>query len=107
MNYVMTTILLMPNIFFLYRIVDIVDSQIKNKFEGMLKIANLFEYLRPKPLLTLSEKEILKSATELKIHFCNDLSENFPMQLNNAVYFLTNDNYTTTQEIQLGQLYRK
>ena len=57
----------------------------------MLKMANLFAFLRPKTLLTLSEKELLNSATKLQKHYCNDLSENFPMQLINAVYFLKND----------------
>ena len=57
----------------------------------MLKIVNLFGFKRPKTLLTLAVKELLKSATELQKHYCNDLSENFPMQIINAVYFFKND----------------
>ena len=67
----------------------------------MLKMANLFAFLRPKTLLTLSEKELLKSATELQKHYGNDLSENFPMQFISALYFLKNDinANTTIQEM--------
>ena len=66
----MITILLMPiinlKLLFFYRIIDIVNLQIKNSFGGMLKIANLFGFLWPKTLITLSKKELLKSATEIQ-----------------------------------------
>ena len=59
----MTAILLMTNINLklMFLTVEIVNSQIKNRFERMLKIENLFGFLRPKTLVTLSENELLKS----------------------------------------------
>ena len=62
-------------------VLDIVISQMQNRFQGMTNITEKFSILQPNTQYTVSEKVLLESATKLKDDYSDDLSDAFPLQL--------------------------
>ncbi|XP_065658237.1 zinc finger MYM-type protein 1-like [Hydra vulgaris] len=74
-----------------YRTIDIVNVQISDRFTGMEKLSNLFNFLQPQNLTKLSEADLIKSAKLLQHSYPDDLTKHFPTQLINAITFIKND----------------
>jgi len=64
-----------------YAVLDIVNSQLKQKFAAMLAVSEIFSVLNPAVLSQLDEFNIMQKATKLQEDYLDDLSSAFPIQL--------------------------
>lgn len=62
-------------------ILDIVISQLKNRFKAMTYVTEKFSTLRSNVLCSIDDDELLRAATILKDKYPDDLTGEFPMQL--------------------------
>jgi len=64
-----------------YAVLDIVNSQFKQRFAAMLAVNEKFSVLNPAVLSQLDEFNIMQKATKLQEDYPDDLSSAFPIQL--------------------------
>jgi hAT family C-terminal dimerisation region len=64
-----------------YAVLDIVNSQLKQRFAAMLAVNEKFSVLNPAVLSQLDEFNIMQKATKLQEDYPDDLSSAFPIQL--------------------------
>jgi len=64
-----------------YAVLDIVNSQLKQRFATMLAVNEKFSVLNPAVLSQLDEFNIMQKATKLQEDYLVDLSSAFPIQL--------------------------
>ncbi|XP_065662854.1 zinc finger MYM-type protein 1-like [Hydra vulgaris] len=74
-----------------YRTIDIVNVQISDRFTGIEKLSNLFNFLQLQNFIKLSEDDLIKSVKLLQHSYPDDLTKQFPAQLINAITFIKND----------------
>lgn len=67
------------NIF--YRVLDIVNTQLKTRFQGMHDIVSSFSVIFPATLLAEDDNNIVKAAKSLQEKYPDDFSPEFPLQL--------------------------
>ena len=60
---------------------DIVVSQLRNRFEGMNNVVNIFKVLSPKFLTSAADEEVCNAAIYLPCEYVDDLSSEFPDQV--------------------------
>ncbi|XP_065645329.1 uncharacterized protein LOC136075819 [Hydra vulgaris] len=65
--------------------------QISDRFTGMEKLSNLYNFLQPQNLIKLSEDNLIKSTKLLQHSYPDSLKEYFLTQLINAITFIKND----------------
>jgi len=65
-----------------YAVLDIVNSQLKQRFAAMLAVNEKFSVLNPTVLSQLDEFNIMQKSTKLLEDYPDNLSSAFPIQLN-------------------------
>ncbi|XP_043271175.1 zinc finger MYM-type protein 1-like [Venturia canescens] len=64
-----------------YGVLDNVINQLKNRFEGLEKVAELFSFLTPAKLLSATDEETMENAQKVQAQYPTDISEALPLQV--------------------------
>lgn len=64
-----------------YRVLDIISTQIKHRFQSMNHIIDKFDFLQPQNIIAKAEAEIKNCAKLLRNHYPNDLTSAFEIEI--------------------------
>lgn len=70
---------------------DAVCGELNNRFIGLYRVCEIFEFLNPKTLVTLPQDQLFKCAENLIAHYKDDISKDFPIQIINLVSILKDE----------------
>lgn len=73
------------------KVFDVICGELNRRFNGLYQICDVFNFLNPKKLVTLSNEELFKNSNNLINHYKEDISKEFSLQMVNLVSVLKNE----------------
>lgn len=70
---------------------DVIIGQIKQRFVGMSTVRDYFDFLEPKNIFELPEKDIMQKCKKFSNKYSEIISEQFPLQFHQMISLLKRD----------------